>query len=156
MTVLTIAQPFSHTNNHYYLDAHIKDDQLNLTMRMKTPVLYTGKLPHTKKILQKHLPSVLRSKCFNSLGLPFSQEVCDTEFGHLFEHIMLEYLCMCKLSRGYRSASFKGETYWNWKKDPSGTFYIVINMNRGDSLLFHEALDKTIELSNLLLNTQKH
>ena len=106
-------------------------------------------------LLQQELPSVLLSTCFNSDNLPFSEEVKKTEFGHLFEHILLEYLCIAKLSMGFQEASFSGFTSWDWRKKKYGTFSVTLPLEKTDLLYMSPALNRTIRLfEKILMHTE--
>ena len=96
------------------------------------------------KILQRNLPQVLDALCFNDSNLPFDIEVKNTEMGHLFEHIILEYMCEEKIKNGFPKASFKGVTNWNWKKDIQGTFHIQIEIEPADLEFFEVAFDEDV------------
>ncbi len=123
----------------------------NITMLLDTPYYHTKHIPQTHNILQGSLPQVLHNKCFNDSNLPFSDEVKNTEIGHLFEHIILEYLCQIKVQSGHDKASFSGFTQWNWKRDAKGTYHIKINMNKKDKIFLEKALDESINLLNKIL-----
>ncbi len=118
-------------------------------------IVNTRSIPETYDILNTSLPQIFRSKCFNDDKLPFSKEVQSTEIGHLFEHILLEYLCDYKFTKGYNDAVFTGETSWNWKKDPYGTFHIRVNSAHDDIDIFQKALKKTIILVSLIMRNNE-
>lgn len=122
-----------------------------IKMTLTTDYFHTNYLPKTSRLLERLLPEVLETKCFNDMNLPFNEEVKNTEIGHLFEHILLEYLCQVKIGDGYQRASFKGLTNWNWKKDPRGTFHITIETKPKDIIYLQYALEKSIELLNRIL-----
>jgi hypothetical protein len=79
--------------------------------------------------------------------------VTHTEIGHLFEHILLEYLCLAKLDSGEKSAEFCGCTTWNWKREPKGMFHIEITKTQGDSLYFARAYQQSVQLLSLITST---
>lgn len=118
---------------------------------LKDPI-NTSDIPYTSDVLQYFLPGVLTTECFNDQGLPFSQEVKKTEIGHLFEHILLEYMCQLKIGKGYKSAVYSGRTKWNWERDPRGVFHIRINCTLKDADIFPFALDKSITLIKTILH----
>jgi hypothetical protein len=122
-----------------------------LTMQLHIHSVNTKDFPTTSLFLGKNLPSVLRTKCFNEENLSFKEEVRATEIGHLFEHILLDQLCLLKIERGYKSAVFNGRTYWNWEKNPRGMFDIVLDIGREEIALFSDALDRTIRITELFL-----
>ena len=124
-----------------------------LTMKVFAPQITTNELPRTSLILQEALPNVLFSECFNEEKLPFFEEVKATEIGHLFEHILLEYLCLEKIANGYPEATYSGNTNWDWKKDPYGTFYITINVGKHELEFFPFALKKTIALTRKIFQS---
>lgn len=120
------------------------------------PLINTQDIPHTKQFLKKTFPAVLHSECFNSQNLPFSKEVQQTEIGHLFEHILLEYLCYAKLKNGLSEVSFSGHTDWNWKKETRGTFHITIDIGIEDANILPSSIEKSISLlQNLIQNKQQ-
>lgn len=141
-------------NDYYSLLISQRNFQAQITMSLFTDYYHTGSLPHTHDHLVKNLPGVLKSKCFNEEDLPFEKEVLNTEIGHLFEHVLLEYLCNTKISQGAKKALFRGLTSWNWKKDAKGTFHITIYMNPEDAHLLSIALNKTISLVNRILREE--
>lgn len=118
---------------------------------MNVPIINTNQIPHIVQYLKHAFPSVLTTQCFNDQNLPFSQEVKDTEIGHLFEHILLEELCLLKIQRGSRCATFNGITNWNWVKEPQGTFHIEIDSTYKDADILVEALDKTLKLVEIII-----
>jgi hypothetical protein len=138
-----------------YSDFHLAVKSTNklisITMSMQKPYFYTNYFPMTYDILESGLPELLRAICFNDSDLPFNTEVKNTEMGHLFEHIILEYMCELKIKSGYQKASFKGVTNWNWKKDTKGTFHIEIGIGQEDLEFFEIALQKSIVLLNKIL-----
>ena len=90
--------------------------QKQTSTRIIMDVLYnrinTNEIPTIVDVLQAKLPSVLYTTCYNDQNLPFDIEVQNTEIGHLFEHILLEYLCQLKLAKGAKQATFAGKTRW--------------------------------------------
>ncbi len=113
--------------------------------------LYTSQLSATVKVLEEQLPSIFCCQCFNDDNIPFTKEVENTELGHLFEHILLEFLCKEKLHLGENSADYSGVTNWNWKRDPRGTFRININIGKEESHIFASALQHTVALVNQII-----
>lgn len=138
-------------NDYYSLLIKQQSFRTEITMSLFTSFYHTNSMPNTFEELHENLPGVLRSKCFNEDNLPFATEVLNTEIGHLFEHILLEYLCSTKISKGAKRALFRGLTSWNWRKDTKGTFHITIYMNPEDLEIFSLALNKTVILMNLIL-----
>src|SRR5437868_15160394 len=79
-------------SNYFKLSVKQKSSETYVKMVLFSPTVNTYMIPQTHKILLKFLPRIYLSKCFNEKGLSFSQEVKKTEIGHLFEHILLEYI----------------------------------------------------------------
>lgn len=138
---------------HFEIELKLQKKNTRIIMSVKNSHINTLSFPNTYEILNSQLPSVLNSSCYNDELLPFHQEVTHTEIGHLFEHIFLEYLCMAKISYGATHATFKGNTKWNWKKNPWGTFFITINSGYKDSEYILQSLKKTIFLTNTIINS---
>lgn len=114
--------------------------------------LDTRSLPFTYNLLKKKLPSILSSECFNDSELPFSVEVKKTQLGHLFEHIMLEYICDLKIKGGARKITVSGRTVWNWKETDVGTYNITIDVGRKDYDVFMRAFEQSLGLFKLIIN----
>lgn len=143
--------PLSFSTEYFHLHINQSKKCTDITMQMLNNIVNTNHLPLTYSILESSLPSILKAKCFNEENIPFREEVKQTEIGHLFEHILLEYLCILKLSKGNSSATFSGVTNWNWKKEVWGTFHIHITMRKKDMLLLPLALEKTIHLLQVII-----
>lgn len=117
--------------------------------------LNTSEIPSLVEMLQQQLPSVLSTTCYNDMELPFHVEVRNTEIGHLFEHILLEYLCQHKMAKGARAATFAGRTKWNWKRDPMGRFHIHLSCGSKDSDILPPALEQTVNLMKIILGFEQ-
>lgn len=141
------------SENFYSLEIDHQPDVTFMTMTLTIPTVSTQHIPATHSILKTNLPTIFQSMCFNDDELPFAKEVVATEVGHLFEHILLEYLCEEKVARGYDEVEFSGETQWNWREDPRGTFHIMITSTHEDLDIFAIALQKTIILVNKILQS---
>jgi cyanophycin synthase-like protein len=115
----------------------------------------TKEIPFITDLLKANLPSILGATCYNDLNLPFDEEVRNTEIGHLFEHILLEYLCQRKLAKGAKRATYAGRTSWNWKRDPFGRFYIHLNIGKKDADILPLALEQTVSLMKTILEYNK-
>lgn len=125
--------------------------EIYLNMKVKNGVVNTSDLDSTLEILKLDLPSVLKTKCYNYRNLPFRREVVKTEVGHLFEHILLENLCLEKIKSGSRRAVFTGHTDWNWKTDERGIFHIYIGMKDCDICFVESALEKSLLLTEKIM-----
>lgn len=131
---------------NYSLEAHHTPKKTTLIMHAPHSLLSTSLMPRTAEILLAIEPRILRTKCFNSKNIPFSEEVKNTEIAHLFEHILLEYLCQERINSGRKTAQFSGLTLWNWKKDSRGIFHVEITGNKMDEDLFVRAFSRSIIL----------
>lgn len=144
--------PLYATNEFFSVLAQQERQGAYIIMYMHVPFVNTKDIPSTYNLLSKKLPSVLKSQCFNDKHLPFGKEVRQTEFGHLFEHVLLEYLCILRSQDG-SDAVFSGVTDWNWYQDPRGTFHITIHSGMEHADIFPKAFEKTKKLMELLLIT---
>ncbi len=139
-------------NKRYFFTIYKKPRNIKIVMECVTSVVNTSQLPDTYSVLEAFLPSIFTSKCFNDDGLAFCQEVKKTELGHLFEHIMLEYICQEKIALGASRFSVSGFTDWNWRRDSFGTFNIIIKVGKSDYNAFMRALERSIELLDVILS----
>jgi len=139
-------------DRNYQLDIVHQRSSTYIKMQMKSPLLTTSKLPHTHAVLSLQLPNIHSSRCFNIAHLPFSEEVRNTEIGHLFEHILLEYIHQLKVLSQQKSTLISGETSWNWHKDPPGVFHITLSVGAAETNLFLTALTKSRKLLNQIIN----
>ncbi len=126
-------------------------EETYLKMDVKNRVVNTRDLPKTLNILKKELPTVLRTKCYNYRNVPFRKEVVQTEVGHLFEHILLENLCIEVVNAGSTRAIFSGHTDWNWKIDRRGVFHIYIGTKNTEHSLVEVALSNSLVLIEKIL-----
>ncbi len=143
---------FYHTSSFFTLLISQETTQTLILMQLHTQVVNTRYIPDTHRILQQQCPSVLKTKCYNDRNLPFHKEVRATEIGHLFEHILLEELCIGKLANGSDSAVFNGQTKWNWIKEPRGLFHINIDAGFSDQFHLPQALEKSISITETVLS----
>jgi hypothetical protein len=129
-----------------------QEKSIKLNMQLFLPFVNTKYLPHTLSILRRTLPGVLRTECFNYMNQSFKKEVQQTEIGHLFEHILLEYLVIEKIKTGHGEIVFNGRTRWNWMKNPYGSFEIEVDVKKEDIAVFIKALKRSIKLTSLIIN----
>ncbi|CAN5184193.1 hypothetical protein BH09PAT1_BH09PAT1_1100 [soil metagenome] len=139
------------SENLYTLSINRKPSKTIILMRLLIPEVNTCDFPMTRQLLGVYLPSIFTSICYNEDHLSFSEEVARTEVGHLFEHILLEFLCIIKLENGLNSATYEGVTDWNWVRDPKGTFHITIKAKSENLDILNEAITRTITLTNIIL-----
>lgn len=143
------------SENLYTLSIDRKPSKTIILMRLLIPEVNTKEFPLTHQILSVYLPSIFKSICYNEDHLPFAEEVAKTEVGHLFEHILLEYLCIIQLENGLDSATYEGVTNWNWVRDPKGTFHITIRAKAHELDILSQALERTITLTNIILSKEQ-
>lgn len=127
-----------------------------LTLEMFDTRINTRHLPLTVNYLERHFPTVLDTQCFNEEGLSFREEVKETEIGHLFEHIIIDELCLLKLDSGFDFATYNGNTSWNWEREKEGLFHIIIDIGSSDNNLLEKALDKAIFFLELLFRESEN
>lgn len=150
------------TNNsifpdYFTLAVLCNKNNTQITMQLLTKEVTTNNMLHVTKLLKMYLPTILESSCFNEENLPFHEEVTHTELGHLFEHILLEYLCKEKISAGDNEAVFRGVTKWNWNKDRVGTFHINVDVSGSEKDLLYFALEQSILLfKRIMYHTKCH
>lgn len=143
-----------YSSSSFTLDLDQTNSKTYLTMKMLGSTVNTCSLPHTLSFLNSNFPTVLRTQCFNDQNFSFDKEVEATEIGHLFEHIILDELCIKKVARGQKNVVINGLTSWNWNKDPHGVFHITIDVGEEEAELLLSCLRKAIYLiESLLLNT---
>lgn len=144
------------TSENFHISLRQSKQTIIITMHIEREDVTTTNMPCIAKLLKKELPTILQSTCFNEGNIPFYKEVLSTELGHLFEHMLLEYLCIAKIGMGFKEAVFSGVTKWDWNKDPYGTFHIEIDIEKNDQVFLTPALQKTITLfKKVLLSTQE-
>ncbi|MCL5784174.1 MAG: hypothetical protein M1142_02365 [Patescibacteria group bacterium] len=136
-----------------YFALNIKQYKKHTKIKMKLQFnkVTTRHFPVTYSILEKLLPGIYEHQCFNKDELPFSREVRNTEIGHLFEHVLMEYLCQAKTKQNRKETIYKGTTKWDWEKQPLGTFEITVSIGYQDTDLFTQALKQSVNLLNTIL-----
>lgn len=145
----SIAFPIYHP--FYQLAAKETRSMWMIELTVSTYYINTKTLPSTFTILSKYLPSIFYCDCYNDDHTPFHEELKHTELGHLFEHMLLEYLCMERIDAGHGNAEFSGRTSWNWVRETRGKFHIKIHKSDEYAPYFIQAIKKSISLLNLIL-----
>jgi len=146
----------NYSSGNFSIEFLVKERGTKMVMKMLIPIVNTAALPKTYRFLSQNSPTVLKTTCYNEGNLPFHQEVKSTEIGHLFEHLLLDYLCLEKVKDGHSLAEHCGRTDWNWEKDPWGLFYIFVDSGKKDRKYFRKATFQSISLLEKLLETEKH
>lgn len=144
-----------HNSDLFSLALKQTSNETKIIMKLRQGTVNTRELPQTAGILKKTLPSVLKSICYNENNYPFCKEVVRTEIGHLFEHILIEYLCLLKVQSGYDDVEYSGVTKWNWIQHAKGSFHITISSGYDDIAIFADAMQRSITLINLILQSDQ-
>lgn len=150
---MSVSALHCYTSSLFAFDLHLGSAGCTIEMQVHSPHVTTDSLPQTKAILEQYCPSVLHTKCYNYDNLPFDEEVTATEVGHLFEHILLDFLCDEKVAAGASKACYNGTTSWNWTAFPHGSFTIKITHDEIEAGALHRALQKTIQVVELILES---
>lgn len=124
-------------------------------MQINNDIFSTGVLPHTYAILNSHLPEIFTCECFNEKNLPFREEVKKTEIAHLFEHILIEYLCAHFIAMYKKRSVVNGVTTWDWYRNPRGSFEITIDTGIKHKELFNKALQQSVILFERVLKSNQ-
>ncbi len=143
MLLKTFPSLYSHTTDFFTLRIAIGKRETHIVMELKTDKINTSQIPGVFTLLEEHLPNIFHSQCFNEKQLPFHIEVKRTELGHLFEHVLLEYLCQIKMTYGYDNVEYSGITDWNWKVNKRGTFNIAIDAGFSERIFLIHAIQKS-------------
>jgi hypothetical protein len=122
-------------------------------MKLSIPIVNTKNLPYCTEYLRETFPSVLRTQCFNEGNLKFEKEVEQTEIGHLFEHVLIDKICLSQIANGKESAECEGRTDWNWNEEKEGTFHVYIDTTDINYKIFFECIYKSVSLLEGLLAT---
>jgi hypothetical protein len=97
-------------------------NKVKLTVEMPDPDrCTTDAAPHVPQGLFRLFPHLAHHKCHNGNGYSFRREAEATEVPHLLEHLIIELQ-----SQAQHHEILKGETQWNWRVDPRGTFHVHV------------------------------
>lgn len=143
----------SYSSALFDLNVSVLQDSTLITMQVHSAHVTTRRLPKTTALLKLHCPTVLKTKCFNEENLPFRKEVRDTEIGHLFEHMLLDFLCKEAIAAGANEALYKGDTSWDWNVAARGSFEITISLGMEEEKLLKKALPKAIAVTETILSS---
>lgn len=144
---------YKFSNTHFQIEGKIDQSQSNFKMLVKSDLISTSTRPQTIDILQKHLPTIFSNHCFNYDNLSFRDECKNTEVAHLYEHMILEYLCLELVKSGQDEATYKGTTAWNWEKEPKGSFNIQINAGKNELSALQTAITNSTNLFTQILES---
>ena len=97
-------------------------NKVKLVVEMPDPNRYTtDAVPHLPRSLFRLFPHLAHHTCHNDRGYSFRRECNATEIPHLLEHLIIELQ-----TQAQRHEVLKGETQWNWRVDPRGTFHVHV------------------------------
>lgn len=97
-------------------------NKVKLVVEMPDPDRCTTEsAPHLPRGLFRLFPHLAHHKCHNGNGYSFRREAMATEVPHLLEHLIMELQ-----SQALPHNVLKGETQWNWRVDPRGTFHVHV------------------------------
>ena len=97
-------------------------NKVKLVVEMPDPDRCTTETsPHVPVSLFRLFPHLARHKCHNGSGYSFKREAMATEVPHLLEHLIMELQ-----NQAQHHDQLKGETQWNWRVDPRGTFHVHV------------------------------
>jgi hypothetical protein len=97
-------------------------NKVKLVVEMPDPDRCTTEAsPHVPVSLFRLFPHLARHKCHNGHGHSFKREAMATEVPHLLEHLIMELQ-----NQAQHHDQLKGETQWNWRVDPRGTFHVHV------------------------------
>jgi hypothetical protein len=90
----------------------------------------TASYPDLARDLFRLFPRLADHRCENGKGYSFRHEADDTELPHLLEHLILELQ-----SEAMPHGALKGETDWNWRREPRGLFHVYLDYESKPLLL---------------------
>jgi hypothetical protein len=140
------------SNPSLFLEANSDPSGVKLKIQFFDTPITTKKMTHILEVLDQKLPKIFLNKCFNDLNLTFREEVQATPLGHLFEHILLEYLCDELEISGARDICVRGETQWDWDADPVGLYHIKLSGLMVDKSQLKRAINQSIVLTQEIIS----
>ncbi len=99
----------------------VHTDRVEAVLAFGTTPLRTSAVEGLRERSLELLPGLARHRCRHAEGRPLTEELADTEFAHLFEHVALELMVLAGSPR-----TLTGETRWDWDHDPKGTFRVSL------------------------------
>ena len=144
--VIHLEDGFSYSDPSFYISVSPGEPETLIRFNVLTKHVMTKSIPQTHSLLRRRLPAVLKTTCFNDNEKPFSQEVKNTELGHLFEHILLEYLYQARVGYYSGPATIVGWTEWDWIHEDIGSFTIRISCEKPYLSALATSLNKSIRL----------
>jgi hypothetical protein len=83
--------------------------------------LRTSEVPGLAEAACTALPGLRGHRCDNDAGIPFPEEMRDTELAHLVEHAALEVMAMAG-----SPVTLRGATSWDFARDGRGVFHVQL------------------------------
>jgi hypothetical protein len=153
---MTGKYPFFFERQNKTMQNYVKNSTFNhgkiiVKLEFKDIPLTTDSFPNIQSVLNTYLPSIFQNECYNPQNLSFFEESKRTEIGHLFEHVLLEYMCLIKIPY-VKEVTFSGRTYWN-PQNLNGCFRVEVKCNIHDWPIFNIALKKAIKLMDKIFLT---
>jgi hypothetical protein len=105
--------------------------------------LRTSEVPGLADAVLASLPGLSGHHCDNDVGMPFPEEMRDTELAHLVEHAALEVMAMAG-----SPVTLRGVTSWAFARDGRGVFHVRLAYD--DDLVAIGALRFACELVGAL------
>lgn len=119
-------------------------NKVKLVVEMPDPDRCTTESsPHVPPTLFRLFPHLAHHKCHNGNNYSFEQEARATEVPHLLEHLIIELQAQAQ-----HHEILKGETQWNWRVDPRGTFHVHVEYQ--NELLVLAAIRLAEKIVNLV------
>ena len=109
--------------------------------------LRTTEAPGLAEGIVAALPGLRGHRCDNDAGVPFPDELRDTELAHVVEHAALELMAMAG-----SPVTLRGETSWDFAKDGRGVFHVRLAYD--DDLVAIGALRHACELVRSLARAE--
>lgn len=113
--------------------------------------LNTSEFPDMYAKLLGTIPTVLTTECANPKNLPFSEEVGQTEVGHLFEHVLLEYMALNK-EKFVKNFTISGRTFWDSYNMKPNEFTVEIYCQLQDFPVFERSLQPACDLVSSIIS----
>lgn len=133
----------------------LKTNQVIIDLQINVDFTTTQEIQPLCDLLQANVPHIFDCKCFNQNKLAFTHEVKQTELGHLYEHILLEYLVDLKYKQTKKQATFSAWTSWDWYKNPRNSYRIELEIKSSDYAILYQAIKKTHTLMELIIYSHK-
>ncbi len=136
----------------FIINLLIKKNKIVIILKVNKEKLTTAFFPNTHQILKKQIPSIFKNKCYNPDGNSFEDEIKSTETAHLFEHLLIENMCIIK-TKYEKNALYSGRTFWDENSD-NYIFKIEVKCKLFDLPIFMKAFGKSIFLMDEIFESK--